>query len=522
MEEGRVKKSSRNMIFSVIAFALQIVLGFIVRRYFIFYFSSEYLGLNSLFSNVISLLSLAELGFGTAIVFAMYKPMAEKDEERVRELLQFYKKCYSIIGTVILAIGLCVLPFMDYFKAQAPTVELNFYIIYLIFLFNAVISYFFAHRKSLIYTDQRNDIETKVTICLNLLSVILQLISIIIFKNYYLYILVAGIINILNNLIIYIITQKKYKNYLQKPKSYIDKATVKEINKNIRAMILHKIGSAIVYSTDNLIIYFLIGSAVLGKYSNYVLITTYVSTLIDIIINGIRGSIGNSIASETREKNQKLFRNLNFIFMWIVSFSAVCIFVLADPFIDVVLIKGQNTTLFLDNVLILLITANFFFSTSRHMCSLFKECAGIFHQDRFKPIFESLVNLVVSIVLANYIGLAGVIIGTIASNIFVSLWVEPYVLNKHYLKDSTIKYFITYFMFIIATLISGYATVFISGFVPNGSLIMLVLKFVVCAIIPNIMLLLCLGWTPVFKESFKFGIDMVKKLFKRNKIEKHN
>jgi len=235
--ESRTKNSSRNLIFSMLAYIIQIVLGFLVRRYFIYYFNEEYLGLNSLFTNVLSLLSLAELGFGGAIVFAMYKPMAEGDEEKVRQLLYFYKKCYLMIGLIILGIGLCVLPFMDYFKKQAPNVDVNLYVIYLINLFNTVISYFFAHRRSLLYTNQRNDIESKINMVINIALTGMQLVVLIFVRNYYLYISLTGITTILSNALIFFVTQKLYKNYLRKPEAYLDKESKREINKNICAMV---------------------------------------------------------------------------------------------------------------------------------------------------------------------------------------------------------------------------------------------------------------------------------------------
>ncbi len=515
--DSRVKNSTRNMIFSMIAYIMQILLGFVVRRYFIFHFGTEYLGLNSLFANVLSLLSLAELGFGTAIVFAMYKPMAEDDTEKVRELLQFYKKSYMIIGFVVFALGLCVFPFMGVFEKKVPNVDINLYIVYFIHLFNSVISYFFAHRRSLLYTSQRTDIESKVNMSLNIVSTLFQLLTILFLQNFYLYILVGGVISIVNNLIISVITKKYYSEYLQKPQSYLDDETKKSINKNIRAMIFHKIGSAVVYSTDSLIIYLMLGSTVLGKYSNYLLITTYISSFLMLITGAVNGSVGNSVASESVEKNYSLFKKLNFLYLWIVSFCTICIYTLSDPFIDVVLTKAENVNLTLDNFILILVSANFFFNVSRSMCNVFKSSAGLFYPDRHKPIFESLINLVVSIVLCYFIGLPGVIIGTIVSNVTTSLWIEPYVLNKHYLKKSTLIYFSKYAVFLIATVFGCWFTSFVCGKLPTGGITLLCARFAICAILPNIILFMFLSWLPEFKECIKFVVGVIKGFIKKDK-----
>lgn len=523
--ESRVKNSTRNIIYSMIAYIVQIVLGFIVRRYFIYYFGEQYLGLNTLFSNILSLLSLAELGFGTAIVFAMYKPMAENDVEKVRELMQYYKRCYFIIGFVVSALGLLVLPFMSFFETKAPNVDINLYIVYLIFLFNSASSYFFAHRRSLFYVSQRNDLESKVNTCFNVFSTMLQLLVVFFIQNYYLYIAISGVVGLLNNVAVYFLTQKYYTEYLKKPKSYINKESRADINKNIRAMIFHKIGAAVVYSTDSIIIFVMLGSTVLGKYSNYLLITTYVTSLINLITSSVRGSIGNSIAKETKEDNYNLFNKLNFLYMWIVSFCTICIYVLADPFIDVVLTKNNNISLTLDNRILILICINFFTTTSRYMCGTFKECAGLFYQDRYKSIAEAIINLVVSICLTLLLGIEGVIIGTIVSNITTSLWIEPYVLNKHYMKQSTWKYFGRYSIFVIATLITAVITKIVCGLLPYYGFVYLVIRFVICAILPNVLLLICLCWIPEFKNSVVFVKKMISKIkspkpvLKEEKIE---
>lgn len=509
MTASRTKNSVRNIIFSMLAYGLQIILGFLARRYFIYFFSTEYLGLNSLFSNVLSLLSLAELGFGTAIVFAMYKPMAEGDEEKVRQLMQFYKKSYFTIGCVILGIGLCVLPFMDYFKKQAPNVNINLYIVYGIFLFNSVVSYFFAHRRSLLYTNQRNDIESKINMLLNILLTGGQLVAICFAKNYYLYIALIGIFNILNNVLIFVITQKMFPQFLKKPNAFLDKESKKAINKNIMSMIFHKIGSVVVYSTDSLIIFLVLGSVSLGKYSNYLMITTYVSAIVTIFTNAMRGSVGNSIASESVEKNQTLLKKLNFIYCWIVAFCTIAIFILSDPFIDIVLTKDVSTVLTFDKTIILLICVSFYLNQSRNMVLLFKEGAGLFYQDRFKSIFESVINLVTSIILAKFIGLAGVIIGTIISTISTCLWVEPYVLNKHYLKQSTLKYFAKYLYYTFAMLVAGGVTYLVCNFIPHYNIGWLIVKFAVCAVVPNIVLLITYCWLPEFKQTIQWGKQII-------------
>lgn len=511
LEKSRIKNTTRNILFAMSAYLLQTVLSFIVRRYFIFYFSEEYLGLNSLFANVISLLSFVELGFGTAIVFQMYKPMADNDEEKVRQLLQYYKKCYSIIGTIVLCAGLCVLPFIGYFKAKAPNVNVSLTLIYLIYLMNTVVSYFLSYRRSLLYTSQRNDIESKINIICNFTLIVGQLIVILTLQNYYLYIILIGLVNLLNNLLVYILTQKKYAIFVKKPNSKLSPDTIKTIRKDIFALFFHKIGGTVVYSTDSLIIFIMLGAATLGIYSNYLMITAAVTTLIGLFLNAVRSSVGNSIAKESVEYNQQVFKKLNFLYMWLVGFCSIAIFVLSDSFIKIILTKNTEQNLLFSKEVVFLIALSFYCLQARYMVCVFKESAGLFYEDRIKPLVEAMVNLIVSIFLANFIGIAGVIIGTIASDVCVCMWIEPKVLNKFYLKTSNKKYFFTLFVRTLITLLIGGLTYFLCNLVPNENLFNLAVRFFICAVVPNLLFALCYFWTPEFKYYVDLFISLVRK-----------
>ena len=514
-QDTRTKNSARNLIFSFMGYLLQIILNFVIRRYFIYVFSVEYLGLNSLFSNVLSVLSLVELGFGTALVYSMYKPMAEDDKEKVKQLLQYYKNIYCVVGTIIGILGALVLFFMPYFQAKAPNISVDLYIVYLIFLVNTVVSYFFAYRRSLLYVSQRSDLESKINMVVNIFVSILTLVILLIFKNYYLYAVTSIIGTLITNLLIYVLTNKKYAEYVTKPEQKLDKLTKKEITKNVFALMFHRIGSVVVYGTDSFIIYLMIDSATLGIYSNYLLIINAVTAIINIFTNSVRSSIGNLIASENKEKTYNIFTNLNFIYFWMLSFCAICFFILSNPFIQYVFASG-NKDYVLSQELALLISVNFYITTSRYLTGTFKDCAGLFYEDRFKPLVESIVNLVVSIVLTKYIGLAGVIIGTITSSLFVSVWVEPFVLFKHYFKINVLKYYIRYILYSCCMAITGLIAWFVCSFITVSGLVSLLFIFVVCILLTLGVLFIFALLFPEFKRSKNWLFNILKS-FKKNK-----
>lgn len=437
-------------------------------------------------------------------------------KKKVKQFLKLYKKFYLIVGIVVLGLGLALTPFVHLLINGTPNVSVNLQVVFLIILANTTISYFFAHRRALLYTSQRNDIESKINIIAHITSTVLQLLILFTIKDYYLYLAVGIFTTILNNFLVWFITQKKYSNYLGKPKGKLDFETKKSIRKNVLAMVYHKIGGVIVFGTDSILISLILinGLDTLGKYSNYILITTYVGAIIALLIASIRGSVGNSIATQSAEENYKLREKLNFVFLWIVGFCAVCIFVLSEPFISVVLTKSSTTNLLLGNEIILLVSISFFITFSRYLTGVFLETAGLFHPWRISPIIESLINLVASILLGLWIGLPGIIIGTILSTVLMPLWVGPHVLNKYYFKKSTFVYMGKYLIYAGSAIVAGFVTWFVCSFIPNGTILLLIAKFAICAVLPNIVLLLCLCWMPEFKQA----INWLKSLIKFKKL----
>lgn len=492
----RTKNSINNTFFSFMNYFIKVVLLFVVRTIFIRKLGTEYLGLNSLFNNILTILSLAETGFGSAIVYALYKPTAENDTEKINALLKLYKKFYNIIALVVLLLGLILLPFLPNLISGKPNVEINIYIVYIVYLFNSVITYFCAHRRAILFTNQRNDIESKTSsICLIIVN-LLQIIALCLFANYYVYCAILVFGSIVEALLIYVITKKKYP-YINLKTSYeIDKDEKKALVKNTYSLFMHKIGGIIVNSTDSLIISAILGLSILGIYSNYLLIYTSISAIASLMINAIKGSIGNLIVTKSVDEIEQVQFRLVFIYHWFISFCTICLVCLYQPFITTWL--GNDFVL--DFSIVICICVNFYFYFSRGMINAFKESAGLFYHDRYKSIIEGLINLVSSLILVKLIGLAGVIIGTIISTLTVCFWVEPLVLYKHYYKKSVWAYFKKIIFYLFVTVISTILCYLIISLIPSGGIWWLILKFAVCIILSNLILLLIYLPTKEFKE----------------------
>jgi len=508
MENTRSKRSIKNMVFSTVYFLVDLFLKFLVRTIFIKVLTVDLLGLNGLFSNILQVLSLAELGIGTALTFSMYKPMAEDNKEKVVALYKYYKKIYTIIIAIIVIIGVVLIPFLRFLiNGEMPT-SVNLYIVYLLYIANTALSYMSAHKKSLLMAAQRQDLNSKAEIVKTLFLNIFQVAVLLLFKNYYVYITFLPLSTIIEYLIVSRIAVKKFPDICKsKLNAEVDTETKKEIKNNTVALIFHKIGGTIVFSTDNILISSLLGLTILGIYSNYYLIVSSLILLVNVILNALKGSIGNLIAKESRENIVKTFNKMNFIYMWLAGFMAVCLGCLFQPFIKFWL----DENLMFSDFTMLLLVVSFYLNISKFMVYSFKECAGLLSQDKYRPILEVVVNLVLSIVLAKFIGVNGIIVGTIVSMVVGPIITEPYVVYKHLFKENVFKYYIRYICNLIVTALIFALCFYLCNLVVGYGILQLGLKLIICVVVFNFAYLLLTFWTKNFKESVKWGIQILKK-----------
>ncbi len=509
----RTKNIKNNLTFNVVKFVTQLVLQFVLRTIMIYYMGAEYLGLNGLFTNIFAFLNLAELGIGSAVVFAMYKPIADNDIEQVKALQNLYKKFYLIISVIVLIVGLAITPFLKYLIKDGVSADINIYILYLMYLANTLVGYFSAHKRSLLFAYQRNDVENKIkTICLIGMTII-QILVLVLTKNYYLFFGVNIIFTLIECLLIHVGSNKLLPEINGKAEP-VDPDTKKNITKNVMALSFHKIGGVIVGATDNLLISIFFGAVVLGAYSNYYLVTSSLISCFAVLVNAATASLGNLVASESKEYAYERFVKINAYFSMLCTFCSVCMFVLFQPFIQVWTGGGVYLLKFSTMALIVI---SFYLSKMRTATLMFRDAAGLYWQDRWKPIVEAVVNLVASIVLAKLIGINGIFLGTIISTVVAPLWVEPNVLYKHYFKRSSKSYFIRYLIDFVIMLAIGTICFGVCYLLPAGGIWWLMLKFVVCITLCVALICVFYCWSKEFRELLVMLKRFVVKIFKRKK-----
>ena len=511
----RTSNSVKNSISSTISSILTMLCGFISQAIFIRILGAEYLGLNGLFTNVLTMLSFFELGIGNAIVFHLYKPIAENDQEKIKTLMKFYEKAYNIISVLVLVCGMLLIPFLNIIVGNI-SVNVNIYIIYIMFLINTAISYTLSYRRNLIFANQKNYIINIVHIVYIIVLNVSQLLLLYLTKNYYVYLGTKIVCQILENAVCYIAASKLYPFIKEKEVKPLDKNLREDIFIKVKALIFHKVGYSVVCGTDNIFISSFFGVVTVGLYTNYNMVISSVNTLFSQIINSTAASVGDLLASTNDNKKKYItFKKIRFINFWLAAFSGICILVIMEPFIK--LWVGKQYLLPITVLFILVL--NYYQKVMRSTYNTFKDSAGIWYEDRYVPLIESILNIVFSIVLLKIFGLVGVFMGTIISGL--SLWCYSYpkfvykkLFNRTY-KDyakETIGYIILF------VLIASF-TFYISGLIVfNNIWLQFISNTVISLIIPNVILFIIFRKT----DNFKYLMELVYKLLaklKRNKAK---
>ncbi|MEA4967940.1 MAG: hypothetical protein VB048_07490, partial [Bacteroidaceae bacterium] len=459
------------------------------------------LGVNGLFSNILTLLSLAELGVGIAIVYSLYKPIADNDEITIKGLMEYYKVVYRAIGLFITLVGFSLLPFLNYVIKDANYVG-NIEIIYCIFVLNTSVTYFLSYKRSMLIADQKKYVETKIHYFVFFLSNLIQILSLLIFGNFILFLIISLISKVIENFVIIRYVDKRYP-YLKKTKgAKLNSNERKSLSVNIRALAFHKFGSIIVNSTDNIVISKYLGLAWVGLYSNYYIITSALVTVLSQIFGSVTASVGNLIVTSSNEKTVDMYFNIMMVNFWLYGLTCILFYILANDFITLWI--GEQ---FLFNkAIVFVLSVNLFLNGTRKTTLLFKDAKGLFWADRYKPIFEGILNLIISILLVQKIGFIGVFVGTIISNIFSTFWIEPVVLFKHGFNIKVSTYFLKYFKHLLISIIAFLLASSLTSFIAFSPLLNLVLKLLVSFLTVNVVYYLFLSKTKEF-HYFKKIID---------------
>lgn len=503
---SRTKSMIRNVYWSFLGQSLGILASFITRIVFIHYLSTTYLGLNGLFSNILTILSLSELGVGTAITYSLYRPLAKDDKEQIKALMLLFKRVYIVIGFVIFIIGFAITPFLSFFIKDMPDIE-HLDWIYMLFVTNTAISYFFSYKRNLILADQNRHIETIYRYSFYILMNVLQIIYIVLTKDYFGYLIIQVILTLISNWALSIKADKMYPYLKDKKIKKLPKKDTSEIIKNTKALMLKKIGGVAVNSTDNIVISKFVGINEVAFYSNYHLVIYALFMVINQVYTSLTPGVGNFWVDQDKERRIELFNKSNFATYWIAFFCSICLMVLFNDFIEI--IAGKDYLFSMNIVLILVI--NFYFTTMRKVIYSFREASGIFYKDRYVTLYEAILNIGLSIILAIKFGTIGVFIGTLISYFSLPFWIEVYILYKDGFKVSVKKYYIEYFLRLISTICFAYTLYYVLSLITGPVILVFIFKCLMCVLVPNLLFYILYR----NKDEFKYFSDIIKTVLKR-------
>ena len=494
--ESRSKFVIKNTSVTLLMQVVKNLLGFVSRTIFIKILGSEYLGVNSLFTEILTVLSFAELGIGNAMVFSLYKPLAEENTDKIKSLMRLYARCYQIIGIIIAVLGVCVIPFLDVVVGDVSYVKENITLLYILFLLNSVLSYFFVYKKSLIIADQRNYIVEIYQQVFYAIQVVVQSIFLVLTKEFIPYLLVVIGCTFLNNFFVARKADKMYPYLRDKNVNKLEKSELKGIVENVKALVVYKIGGIILESTDSIFISSLINVITVGLYANYKMIINIFKTIGSQAMNSIVASVGNLNASASDDKKESVFYEMLYISAWFFGFVTAGLCCFLTPLINVWL--GDGYVIGFDAVIAACIY--FYVSNMHYPCYTYRTTAGLFIFGKYVPMIAAVSNIVLDIVMGKLWGLSGILWASTLSRVFTYELIDPLLIHKRVFHKSAAKYFAIYAGMTLVIVADGLISHKASSVVTIGGFIGVVVQAIVFSIVFNLLFFMVTFKTKSFKS----------------------
>ena len=492
MDTSRTSNSLKNMAFGIGSQMCSVLLGFFTRWMFITMLGKEYLGVSGLFNNVLSLLSLANLGFDTAIVYSLYKPLAEENFAAVKGYMTLYKRVYMVVGYVVFVLGCILMPFLPHLINGEVTIPEN-----LLFLLQSSSSYFFSYKQTLLTASQQNRVISLYHSLFMALRNLGEMIILFLFHAYIPALISMIVFQIAENAWIARITNRKFPFLIDKTDGYISDAQKHALRENVHSLFLYKISGIVISSTDNILISKFQGLMSVGLYSNYVYIVDVIRTFLSHVFYSMTASVGNYNATESKEANEKMYYNIFFASFWLYGFTSICLAVLLNPFITLWIGKSY----LLPGGTVFIIVVNYYTAGVQYASTTYREVTGLFKVGKYRPLIAAVINLAVSVILAYPFGIAGVLLGTIISRLCVYFWYDPYIVHKTMFTRSLRYYFKTYLIYALVTAVTGGICFIICKCLPfKNQILRFIMSMVVCTLLPN---LLFIG---IFRKKTEYQI----------------
>lgn len=513
MQQNRTKNTLINTSFSILSRIVTMVLGFVQKTIFIRTLGMSYTGVAGLFTDVLTVLSLAELGIASAIAYSLYKPLAENDFKRIAQLMNFFKKAYTWIAIIVFAMGLGLVPFIGYIVKDVPDIKENIQLIFMLYIVNSSVTYLLVYKTTLLVAAQKQYIVSNIQMIFSAITITVQCVTLLIFKEFLLYLVLQICFSLLQNLTINIVATKKYPELKKYAEEKIEDNDKKRLFKDVKALMLYKVSNVVTTGTDSTIISTSLGTGQVGVLGNYSTIRGYISSIIAQFFNAINPSLGNLAATEKKEYQYAVFNKLNFGTFWVTCVCSTCFFCLFNPFIKIWM--GSDEWL-LSTWVVAVYVLEYFMATMIGPVGAFRTANGLFVQTKYLALIRAIVNLVISIALVKPMGIIGVLLGTLLSAVFTQMWFEPLVLYREVFKRSVFEYYIKLLLYLLINII---CCLLVNGMMlalpVMGAWGELITCGGLCIVVSNAVIWIVFHKKQEYKECIGLVAKIIKKLLRR-------
>ena len=516
----RTQNSFVNALTGLGASLLVILLNFITRTVFVHYLGTSYLGIEGLFSNILSMLSLADLGLGTAIVYKLYKPIEENDRHRILVLLKLYRQAYLLVGSAIVVLGLLLIPFLPHLVhnyERFAELGLNPVLIFVIYLLNTASSYwFFAYKVSFVQANQKSYAITVASYAINVLSALLQIAALAVFQSFILYLGVSWGATILYGLIASVICDKRFPYTREKTEDHISRAELKDFAKDSGALLIYQVHNVVINSTDNIVLSAVIGLEAVGLYANYLVVKNSLRSLLTAVMQAFQASLGSLNSVGNLDWSRLMFRVINLLTIWLYGVAAIGCAILLDEFIplwlgsaDYVVASWTFRGVPYATPVALAVGIEFYIIGYRQFFAAFRNTMGLFRQMQFRPIASVIVNLIVCIPGVYVLGPFGCVISTIIAGLTTNMIFDPVIIHRYALKSSIKPYLLRNIVYALVVTAAGILTWRVCLLIPLAGVVGFLVRGCLCVILPSAFFALCFCRTTEFKFLWRTGISIL-------------
>ncbi|MCI8598170.1 MAG: hypothetical protein HFJ10_07000 [Lachnospiraceae bacterium] len=511
MASNRTNNVIKNSFASLRYIIIQILVQLVIRTAFIHILGNEYTGVSGLFTDILQVLSMMEMGLDSSMVYALYKPLAQRDEKRISALLSFYEKAFNIIGIIVLITGILCTPFLDYIVNDVPNISENIKGIFLMYVVTTAFSYFLIYRTVLLRADQQARVISDWSSIIFTVECLIEVILLIIFQKFYAYLIVHLVATILRNLILSKISIKRYPNYFGNTEEKLYLKEKKILYRDLACLTVYNLSGVVINSTDSIFVAAFVGTVEVAIISNFTLIINSLRIAINHVVSATKSSIGNLVATTDNKKQEIVFNRMNFISFWITCFCCTCLMVLLNPFVGEIWF-GQAYKI--SNSIIKVLVANFFIAVMVFPVESFRNANGLFVQGWFRPAVMTLLNIVLDFFMGKRWGMIGIFLATTISRTCTQVWYDPYLIYKQVFKKSVKKYFMNYICYILVTIFCCFTAATLCDFVTlMNRYINFICRLIIAIVVPNIYVYVCFHRT----EEFSYCRILLKKL--KHKLE---